>query len=136
TWSLTQREEHRFQVFENRVLRRIFGPKREDDGAWRKLHNYELKNLYSSPNIFRVIQSRRVRWAGHVARMDGTRGVHRVLVGKPEGKRPLRRPRRRWEDNLRRDLWEIEVEGDWILLAQDRVRWRALVNSVMNLRVR
>jgi hypothetical protein len=124
------------QVFENRVLRRIFGPKREDDGAWRKLHNDELKNLYCSPSIVRVIKSRRMRWAGHVARMDGTRGVHRVLVGKPERKRPLGRPRRRWEDNVRRDLWEIGVEGNWILLAQDRVRWRALVNSVMNLRVR
>ncbi|KDR10035.1 hypothetical protein L798_15697 [Zootermopsis nevadensis] len=107
TWSLTQREEHRLQVFENRVLRRIFGPRREDDGAWRKLHNDELKNLYSSPSIVRVIKSRRMRWAGHVARMDGTRGVHPILVGKPEGKRLLGRPRRRWEDNLRRDLWEM-----------------------------
>jgi transcription termination factor 2 len=118
------------------VLRRIFGPKGEDVGAWRKLHNDELKNLYSSPSIVRVIKSRRMRWAGHVARMDGTRGLHQVLVGKPEGKRPLGRPRRRWEDNLRRDLWEIGVEGNWILLAQDRVLWRDLVNSVMNLRVR
>jgi hypothetical protein len=83
-----------------------------------------------------VTKSRRMRWAGHVARMDGTRGVHRVLVGTSEGKRPLGRPRRRWEDNLRRDLWEIGVEGDWILLAQDRVRWRALVSSVMNHRIR
>ncbi|KDR15570.1 Putative uncharacterized transposon-derived protein F52C9.6 [Zootermopsis nevadensis] len=129
TWSLTEREEHRLQVSENSVLRRIFGPKREDDGAWRKLHNDELKNLYSSPSIVRVIKSRRMRWAGHVAHMDGTRGVHRVLVGKPEGKRPLVRPRRRLEDNVRWDLWEIGVEGD-------RVQWRALVNSVMNLRVR
>jgi hypothetical protein len=120
-------------VFQNRVLRRIFGPKTEDDGAWRKLHNDELKNLYCSPSIVRAIKSRRMRWAGHVARMDGIRDVHRVLVGKPEGKRLLERPRRRWEDNLRRDLWEIGVEGDWILLAQWRVRWRALVNSVMNL---
>jgi hypothetical protein len=95
-----------------------------------------LRNPYSSPNIVRVIKLRRMRWAGHVARMDGTRGMHRVLVGKSEGKRQLGRPRRRWEDNLRRDLWEIGVEGDWILLAQDRVRWRALVNSVMNLRAR
>ncbi|KDR24435.1 hypothetical protein L798_06502, partial [Zootermopsis nevadensis] len=119
TWSLTQREEHRLQVFEKWVLRRIFGPRREDDVAWRKPQNDELKNLYSSPNIVRVIKSRRMRWAGHLARMDGTRGVHRVLVGKPEGKRPLGRPRRRWADNLRRDLWEIGVEGDWILLAQE-----------------
>ncbi|KDR12742.1 hypothetical protein L798_12539 [Zootermopsis nevadensis] len=133
---LTLREEHRLQVFENRVLRRIFGPKREDDGVWRKLHNDELKNLYSSPSIVRVIRSRRMRWVGHVMCMDGTRDVHQVLVWKPVGKRPLGRPRRRWEDNLRRDLWEIGVEGDWILLAQDRVRWKALVNSVMNLWVR
>ncbi|KDR20390.1 hypothetical protein L798_04924, partial [Zootermopsis nevadensis] len=131
TWSLTLREEHRLQVFENRVLRRIFGPRREDDGVWRKLHNEKLKNLYSSPNIVRVTKSRRMRWTGHVARMDGTRGVHQVLVGKPEG-----RPRLRWEDNVRQDLWEIGVEGDWILLAQDKVRWRALVSSVMNIRVR
>ncbi|KDR13745.1 hypothetical protein L798_12144 [Zootermopsis nevadensis] len=102
---------------------------------WRKLHNDELKNLYSSPSIVRVIKSRRMRWAGHVERMDGTRGVHQVLVGKPEGKRLLGRPRRRCEDNLRQDLWEIGIEGDWILLAQDRVQ-RALVSSVMNLRVR
>ncbi|KDR21913.1 hypothetical protein L798_00464, partial [Zootermopsis nevadensis] len=131
TWSLTLWEEHRLMVFKNRVLRRTSGPKREGDGSWRKLHNDELHDLYSSPDI-----SRRMRWAGHVARMDGTSGVHRVLVGKPEGKRPLGRPRRRWEDNLRRDLWEIGVEVDWILSAQDRVRWRALVNSVKNLRVR
>ncbi|KDR09738.1 hypothetical protein L798_00248 [Zootermopsis nevadensis] len=91
---------------------------------------------FCSYGLYSVIKSRRMRWTGHVARMDGTRSVHRVLVGKPEGKRPLGRPRRRWEDNLRRDLWEIGVEGDWILLAQDRVWWRALVDSVMNLRVR
>ncbi|KDR21362.1 hypothetical protein L798_03138, partial [Zootermopsis nevadensis] len=132
---LSLREDHRLQVFENRVLRRIFGPRREGDGVWRKLHNDELKNLYSSPSIVRVIKSRRMRWAGHVAGMDGTKGVHRVLVGKPEGKRPLGRPRRRWKNNVRRDLWEIGVEVDWILLAQDRVWWRALVNLVMNLQV-
>jgi hypothetical protein len=90
------REEHRLRVFENRVMRRIFGPKREEDGSWRKLYNDELHNLYSSPNIFRVIKSRRMRWAAHVARMGKGRGVYRVLVGRPEGKRPLRRPRRRW----------------------------------------
>ncbi|KDR24142.1 hypothetical protein L798_08970 [Zootermopsis nevadensis] len=126
------REEHRLQLFENRVLKRIFGPRREDDGAWRKLHKDELKNLYSSPNIVRVIKSKRMSWAGHVARMDGTRGVHRVLVGKPEEKRPLGRPRRRWQDNIKWDLWEIGVEGVWILLAQGRVRWRALANSILN----
>jgi hypothetical protein len=89
------RKEHRLRVFENRVLRRIFGPKREEDGSWRKLHNDELHNKYSSPNIVRVIKSRRMRWAGHVARMGRGRGVYRVSVGRPEGKRPLRRPRRR-----------------------------------------
>jgi hypothetical protein len=86
------------------VLRRTFGPKREEDGSWRKLHNDELHSLYSSPNIVRVIKSRRVRWAGHVARMGEGRGVYRVLVGRPEGKRPLGRPRRRWEDNIKMDL--------------------------------
>jgi hypothetical protein len=95
TWSLTLREEHKLRVSENRVLRRIFGPKREEDGSWRKLHNDELHSLYSSPNIIRVIQARRMRWAGHVARMGEGRGVDRVLVGRPEGKRPLERPRRR-----------------------------------------
>jgi hypothetical protein len=95
------REEHRLRVFENRVLRRISGPKREKDGLWRKLHNDELHDLYSSPNIVRVIKSRRMRWAGHVARMGEGRGVYRVLVGWPEGKRPLGRPRHRWEDNIR-----------------------------------
>ncbi|KDR09864.1 Putative uncharacterized transposon-derived protein F52C9.6, partial [Zootermopsis nevadensis] len=129
TWSLTQREGHRLQVFENRVLRRIFGPRREDDGAWRKFHYDELKNLYSSPSIVRVIKSRRMRLGHFYSHITSE-----LLLTQPEGKRPL--GRRRWEDNLRRDLWEIGVEGDWILLAQDRVRWRALVNSVMNLRVR
>jgi hypothetical protein len=95
TWSLTLREKHRPRVFENRVLRKIFGPKSEEDGSWRKLRNDELHNLYSSPNIVRVFKSRRMRWAGHVARMAERRGVYRVLVGRPKGKRPLRRPRRR-----------------------------------------
>jgi hypothetical protein len=91
TWSLTLREEHRLRVFENRVL--IFGPKREEDRLWRKLHNDELHSLYSSPNIVRVIKSRRMRWAGHVAHMREERGVYRVLVGRPEGKKLLGRPR-------------------------------------------
>ena len=109
TWSLTLREEHRLRVFENRVLRRIFGPKRDGvTGQWRKLHNEELNDLYCSPNIVRVIKSRRLRWAGHVARMEEGRGVHKVLVGKPEGKRPLGRPRCRWEDNIKMDLQEME----------------------------
>jgi hypothetical protein len=118
-------------------LRRIFGPKR--DGVtewWRKLHNKELHNLYSSPSIIRIIKSRRMRWAGHVVRMGEKRNVCMLLVGKPEGKRPLGRPRRRWIDNIKMDILEIGLNVvDWIGLAQDRYRWRALVSSVMNLRV-
>jgi hypothetical protein len=95
-FTLTVREEHKLRVFENRVLRRIFGPNRDRvTGGWRELHNEELHNLYSSPNIIRIMKSRRMRWAGHVARMGEKRNVYRLLVGKPEGKRPLRRPRRR-----------------------------------------
>ena len=108
TWSLTLREERRLRVFENRVLRRVFGPKRDEVTVeWRKLHNEGLRNLYSLPNIVRVVKSRRMRWGGHVARMGEGRGVHRVLVGNPEGKRPLGRPRRRWEDNIKMDLREM-----------------------------
>jgi len=137
TWSLKLTEERRLRVFENRVLRRIFGPKRDElRRDWRKLHNEELSVLYSSPNIVRVIKSRIMRWAGHVAGMGEKRGVYRVVVGKPEGKRPLGRPRRRWDDNIKTDLQEVGFRGmDWIELAQDRGRWRALVNAVMNLRV-
>jgi hypothetical protein len=105
------REEHRLRVFENRVLRRIFGPKRKEDGSWRKLHTDELHHLYSSPNIVRVINSRSVRWAGHVARMEVGRRVYRILVGRPEGKRPLGRPRCKWEDNIKLDLREIGIDG-------------------------
>jgi hypothetical protein len=127
------RKEHRLRVFENRMLRRIFGPKREKDGSWRKLRNDELHSLYSSPNIVRVTKSRRVRWAGHAARMGEGRGVYRVLVVKPEGERPLGRPRSRWEGNIKLDLREIGVDGaNWIRLAQDRVQLRASVNTVMN----
>jgi hypothetical protein len=116
---------------------RIFEPKRDRvTGGWRKLHNEELHNLYSSPNIIRIIKSRRMRWAGHVARKGEKRNVYKLLVGKPEGKRPLGRPRRRWINNIKMDLLQIRVSVvDWIGLAQDRYRWRALVNSVMNLRV-
>ena len=117
---------------ENRVLRRIFGPKRDGvTGEWRKLHTEELNSLYSSPNIVRVIKSRRLKWAGHVARMEEGRGVHKVLVGKPDGKRPLGRPRRRWEDNINMDIEEVGRGcGDRMELAQDRDRWRALVGSI------
>jgi hypothetical protein len=124
-------------VFENRVLRRIFGPKRDEvTGEWRKMHNEELHNLYSSPDIIRQIKSRRMRWAGHVAHMGEERKAYKVLVGKPEGKRPLERPRHRWEDGIRMDLREIGLGCvDWIRLSQDRDRWRAVVSAVMNLRV-
>jgi hypothetical protein len=133
-WSLTSGEGHRLKVFENKVLRKTFGPRREEDGSWRKLHNYELHNLFSLPTIVRVIKSRRMRWAGHVARMGKGRGVCRILVGRPEGKRPLGRPKRRWEDNIKLDLMDIGIDGaNWIRLAQDRARWRASVNTVMNL---
>jgi len=137
TWSLTLREERKLRVFENMVLRRIFGPGRDEvTGEWRRLHNEELKDLYSSPNIVRVIKSRRMRWTGHVARIGEERGVYRFLVGKPEGKRPLGRPRRRWVDNIRLDLQEVGYGYmDWIGLAQDRDRWRTLVSAIMNLRV-
>jgi hypothetical protein len=130
------REEHRLRVFQNRVLRKIFGPKREEDGSWRKLHNDELHSLYFSPNIVRVIKSRRMRWVGHVAHMGEGRGVYRVLVGRPEEKRPLGRPRRRWEDNIKMDLRETVIDGaKWIWLARARVQWQAFVNTVTNLRV-
>jgi hypothetical protein len=102
-------EEHRVRVFENRVLR-ICGPKRKEDGSWKKLYNDELHNLHSSPNIVRVIKSRRMKWAGHVRRREG-RGVYRVLVGRPESKRPLGRPRRRWEDNIKMGLKEKGIDG-------------------------
>jgi hypothetical protein len=119
------------------VLTRIFEPRREKDESWRKLHNDKLHGLYSSPNFIRVIKSRRMRWAGHVTRIGEGRGVYKVLVGRPERKkRPLGRPRRRWEDNIKMDLREIGIDGaNWIRLAQDRVRWRAFVNTVMNLLV-
>jgi len=137
TWSLTLREERKLTVSENMVLRRIFGP-REDEvrGELRRLNNEELNDLYSSPNIVRVIKSRRMRWAGHVARMGEEREVFRVLVGKPEVKRPLERPRRRWVNNIKLDLQEVgSGYMDWIGLAQDRDRWRTVVSAVMNLRV-
>jgi hypothetical protein len=131
------REEHRLRVFENRVLRKIFGAERDEvTGGWRKLHNEELHNLYSSPSIIRIIKSRRMRWAEHVARMGEKRDVYMLLVGKPEGKRPLGRLRRRWVDNIKMDFVHLEWGGvDWLGVAQDRDKRRALVNAEMNLRV-
>jgi len=129
-------EERGPRVFENRVLR-IFGPKRDEvTGEWKKPHNEELNDLYCSPNIVRVKKPRKMRWAGHVARMGEKRGVYRVLVGKCEGKRPLGRPRHRWKDNIKTDLQGVGCWGvDWIEVAQDRDRCRAVVNAVMKLRV-
>jgi hypothetical protein len=110
--------------------------KRKEDASWKKLHNDELHSLYSSPNIVRVIKSRRMRWAGHAARMGDGKSVYRVLVGRPEGKRPLGRPRHRWKDNIKMDVREIEIDGaNWIQLAQDRVQWRTFLNTVMNLKI-
>jgi hypothetical protein len=140
TWPLTLREEHRLRVFENRVLRRIFGPKREEDRSWRKLHNDELHTLYSSPNIVKVIKSRRLMWAEHVARMGEERGVYRVWLGGPN-------VRDHWEDlgvGGRITLsWIIKLylrergfdRANWIRMAEDRVQWRAFVNTVTNFRV-
>ena len=137
TWSLTLREERRVRVFKNRVLRKVFGPKRDEvTGEWRKLHNEELNDLYSLPNIVQVVKSGQMRWAGHVARMGEDRGVHRVLVRKPEGKRLLGRPRCKWKDNIKLDLQEVGGgHGDWMELAEDRDWWRALVGTVRDFRV-
>jgi hypothetical protein len=126
TWSLMLRDEHKLRVFENRVLRRIFVRKRDEvTGEWRKLHSEEL--------IIRQVKSRRMRWAGHVARMGEERKLYKVLVVKPEGNRPLGRPRRRWEDAIKTGLGEIGWGGGWIRLAQNRDRWRAVVSAVTNL---
>jgi hypothetical protein len=125
-------------VFENRVIRRIFGPKKDEVTEWRKLHNEELHILYSSRNVIRQIESRRLKWARRVARTGEKRNVYKVLMRKSEVKRPLERPRRRWEDGIRIDVKEIGWGWggmEWIQLAQERDRWRALVNTVINLRV-
>jgi hypothetical protein len=112
TCSFTLREENRLRVFESRVLRRIFGPKRNEvTGEWRKLYNEELHILYSSPNIIRQIKSRRMRWAGHVSRMEEERNVYRALMGKPQGKRPLGRRRYRWEDEIRMGECRLDPVG-------------------------
>jgi hypothetical protein len=140
TWSLTLREEHRLRVFENRVLRRIFGPKRDEVlGERRKWHSGELRNLYSPQDIIKQIKSRRMRWMEHVARMGEGRNVYRVLVGKPEEKRPLERPQCRWEDGIKMDFREIGWGAagcvEHIHLPQDIDCCWALVNMVMNLQV-
>jgi hypothetical protein len=131
------RGERKLRVLVNMVLRRIFGPRRDEvTGEWMRLHNEELNDLYCSSNIVRLIKSRRMRWAGHVARMGEEKRMCRVLVGKPEGRRLLGRPRRRWVDNIRMDLQEVGCGYmDWIGLAQHRDRWRTLVSAVMNLGV-
>ncbi|KAJ4427165.1 hypothetical protein ANN_24781 [Periplaneta americana] len=136
TCTLTLREEQRLRVFENKVLRKIFGAKRDEvTGERRKLHNAELRALYSSPNLIRNIKSRRLRWAGHVARMDESRNAYRVLVGSPEGKIPFGRSRRTWKDNIKMDLREVRYDYRvWINLGQDTDRWRAFVRASMNLR--
>ena len=121
TWSLTLREESRLRVFENWILGRIFGPKRDENGEWRRLHNEELHSLYRLSNIVRVIKSRRLGWAGHVARTEEGRNVFKILTGKPTGNRPLVKTKRRWEINIRMDL-EIGINlRNWVDLAQDRV---------------
>jgi hypothetical protein len=137
TWSLTLHEERRLRVFENKVLRRIFGPRRDEVmGEWSRLHNEELNDLYCSPNIVRVIKWRRMRWAGNVARMGEERGCIGTWWGKPEEKKPLGRPRRRWVDNIRMDVQEVGCGYmDWSGLAQVRNRWQTRVSAVMNLRV-
>jgi hypothetical protein len=136
-YGLTQSEGHRLRVFENRVLRRIFGPKREEVvGSWRRLHNEELHNLYTSPNIITVIMSRRMTCTGYVTSMVKVRNVYKSLVAKPGKMSPQERPRCRWEGNIRLDLRERGGKDvDWILLAQDRDQWQAHVNTVMNLQV-
>jgi hypothetical protein len=139
TWCLTLRKEHRLRVFEKRVLRKIFGPKKDRvKGGSKKLHNEQLRDLISSPSIIRIIKSRRMRWVGHVARMGEKRNAYRLLIigGKARGKETNRKTRRRCVDNIRMDLGEVGWgDVDWIGLAKDRDKWKALVNAIMNLRI-
>ena len=129
--SLTLREECRLRVFENMILRRIFGPKGDENGEWRRLHNEELHSLYRSPIISRIIKSRRLKWTRNVARMEEGRSAFKILTGKPTGKRPLGRPMRKWEDNIRMDLKEIGINTrNWIDSAQDYCR--VLTNAALN----
>jgi hypothetical protein len=137
TWSLTLREEHQLRCFENRVLRRIFGPKKDEvTRRWRKLHNEEVPNLNSLPSIIRMMKSKRMRWARHEAAIEVMRNSYRLLMEKPEGKGLLGRSRYMWVDSIKLDFEEIVRGGmNWIGLAQGRDKWRALVNAVMSLRV-
>jgi len=129
-------EEHRLRVFENRVLRRIFGPKREEDGLWRKLQIDEILSLYSSPNNVRLIKARMLRWAGHVTCMGEGRDVYSILVGRPKIKRQLGTARRKRKDIVKLDLRETDIDGaNFIRLAQDRLQWRAFLNTEIKLRV-
>ena len=123
------RKGKRLQVFENKVLRIIFGPKRDDEtGKWRRLHNGELHDLYGKPDIMRIVKSRRLRWAGQVTRMGNERGALKLLVGKPEGKRPVGRLRMSWENNINHDLREVDYTwDDWKTIAEDREVWRAVI---------
>jgi hypothetical protein len=133
-WSLTLKEERRLRVLENRILRRIFGPKRDEKGLWRRIHNDELHGLYRSPNIVRVIKSRRLRLTSHVARTEEGRSAFKSLTDTLARKRPLGRPRPRWEDNIRMDLKEIDFNTrNWVDSAQDKAYWRALMNAALNL---
>ena len=136
-WCLILWEEHKLGVFENRVLKKIFGPKKEESaGQWRKLHNEQLYGLYFSPNVIRVIKSKRMWWVGHVARIGDRRGAYRVLADAPGAKRPFCKPMHREDDNIKMDPQEIKCGGkDWSDLSQDRNRWWAFVNAVMNVQL-
>jgi hypothetical protein len=136
TWSLISREEHRLKVFEYTVLRKMFGSMRDEvTGETRRLHNEEFHNLYCSPNIIRLIKSRRIKWAGHIACMKNRRGAYRIWMGKPDGRKPRERPRLRWDNNIEMDPQEAWWGMDYIDLAQDRDRSWVLVKAIIKLRV-